>query len=46
MVSSAFPSSEMCSQDDILAAIEDSKIVRKVTFGELLPMSFGPENLT
>jgi cytidine deaminase len=45
MVSSTFPAGEMCSQDDVLAAMEDPKMVRKVTFGELLPMSFGPENL-
>jgi cytidine deaminase len=45
MVSSAFPSGEMCTDDDVLAAIENEKIVKQVTLGDLLPMSFGPENL-
>ncbi|KAJ9100031.1 hypothetical protein QFC20_005555 [Naganishia adeliensis] len=45
MVSSSFPSAEMCSDDDVLAAIENEKIVKQVTLGDLLPMSFGPENL-
>ncbi|KAJ9104587.1 hypothetical protein QFC21_002085 [Naganishia friedmannii] len=45
MVSSTFPSGKMCAEDDVLAAIEDVKHVRKVTLGDLLPMSFGPENL-
>lgn len=45
MVSSTFPSDKLCSEDEVLAGIEDTKHVRKVLFGDLLPMSFGPENL-
>jgi cytidine deaminase len=45
MVSSTFPSGKMVAEDDIMAAIEDVRHVRKVTLGDLLPMSFGPENM-